>query len=237
MATTTVTVNAPPPAPRVAPKRRALPDPWLKPGIFWGGLVPLAAVLYRFSNGSLGANPIAEAENQLGLTALIFLVASLMCTPARRLFGWTWTIRVRKELGLFAFFYASMHFLTYVLLDQGLDLAAIFADVLERPFISVGFIALVLLVPIAITSTNGWVKRLGYMRWLRLHQLVYVVLGLVCLHFFWRVKIDISQPLAYSMIAGSLLGIRLLFWVRAKRAAARKAAAKQNAVGTSSIGG
>src|SRR5215212_1032269 len=113
--------------------RRAAPMPWLSPGIFIGGLAPVASIVVRAFTGGLSADPIAQVENELGLTALIFLVASLACTPARRLLGWTWPTRIRRELGLFAFFYAALHFLTYLLLDQVLDLRAIVADVVQRP--------------------------------------------------------------------------------------------------------
>src|SRR4029450_6020582 len=117
------------------------PYPWLKPGIFIGGLVPLLFTLTRATQGSLSANPIAQIENELGLTALIFLVASLACTPARRLFGWTWPPRLRRGLALFAFFYPPLPFLCYLTLDQFFDWGAIFADVVQRPFITVGFAA------------------------------------------------------------------------------------------------
>lgn len=190
------------------------PYAWLKPGIFVGGLVPLAYTLVRATQGELSANPIAQIENELGLTALIFLVTSLACTPARRLFGWTWPPRIRRELGLFAFFYASLHFLTYLFLDQFLDWEAIVADIVERPFITAGFAALVLLVPLALTSTTDSIRRLGYQRWVRLHQLVYVAGALAVLHFIWRVKIDVHQPLTYAAIVGVLLAIRLAFWLR-----------------------
>ena len=129
--------------------------PWLKPGIFIGGAGAAGGMVLRASQGTLSANPIAEIENELGLTALILLVASLACTPARWLFGWTWPTRIRRELGLFAFFYAVLHFLTYLVLDQAFDWPTIFEDIAQRPFITVGFLALVLLVPLALTSTNG----------------------------------------------------------------------------------
>ena len=195
-------------------RRSAKPLPWLEPGIFGGGLVPLASLVLQASQDALGANPIAQAENELGLTALIFLIASLACTPAKRLLGWTWQMRIRRELGLFAFFYASMHFLTYLALDQFFDFAAIMEDIAERPFITVGFAALVLLVPVALTSTNGWVKRLGFRRWQRMHQLVYVAGVLAVVHFIWRVKIDVSQPLIYAVIVAALLAVRAAFWLR-----------------------
>ena len=193
------------------------PYPWLKPGIFLGGLAPLLFTFTRALQGSLSANPIAQIENELGLTALIFLVASLACTPARRLFHWTWAPRVRRELGLFAFFYATLHFLTYVVLDQVLDWNAIFADIVQRPFITVGLAALVLMVPLALTSTTDSIRRLGYRRWLRLHQLVYLAAALAALHFIWRVKIDLQQPLTYAVLIGALLAVRLAFWLGSRR--------------------
>ncbi len=192
--------------------------PWLKPGIFLGGLVPLTSLVIQGSLGALGANPIAQVENQLGLTALIFLMAVLACTPAKRVLGWTWQIRVRRELGLFAFFYASLHFLTYLVVDQFFDFGAIVADIVKRPFITVGFTALVLLVPLAVTSTNGWVRRLGYRRWERIHKLVYVSGVLAVVHFIWRVKIDASQPLTYAFILAALLAVRVVWWLRKRNA-------------------
>lgn len=182
-----------------------------------GALVPLASLGLRASLHALGANPIAQVENELGLTALIFLIATLACTPAKRLLGWTWQMRVRRELGLFAFFYASLHFLTYLALDQFFDWGAMVADIAKRPFITVGFAALVLLAPSAITSTNGWVKRLGYRRWQRIHQLVYVAGVLAAVHFIWRVKIDVSQPLTYAFILAALLGVRVVVWLKKRQ--------------------
>jgi sulfoxide reductase heme-binding subunit YedZ len=195
-----------------APRRRE-PLPWLKPGIFLGGLVPLAWLVVRATTGGLGANPIAEIENELGLTALIFLWAALACTPARRLFGWTWPPRIRRELGLFAFFYAALHALTYLVLDEFFDWGAIVADIVKRPFITVGVLALVLMIPLAVTSTNDWVRRLGFRRWQRLHYVVYLAGALAAVHFIWRVKIDVSQPLTYAAILGALLAVRLGWWL------------------------
>jgi sulfoxide reductase heme-binding subunit YedZ len=188
--------------------------PWLKPGIFLGALVPLASVVWRGFQGQLDANPIAQVENELGLTALIFLVASLACTPARRVLGWTWPVRVRRELGLFAFFYAVLHFLVYLGPDQWLDLPTILEDIAERPFITVGFLALVLMVPLAVTSTGEWVRKLGFRRWQRLHQLTYVAGALAVIHFVWRVKIDVSQPMLYAIVFGGLIAVRVAFWLR-----------------------
>lgn len=197
---------------------RGAPLPWLKPGLFVGALAPLLVMVVEAIQGTMGANPVAEIENVLGLAALVLLLASLACTPARRLFGWTWTARIRRELGLFAFFYVALHFLTYVLLDQGLDPGRIVEDIVKRPFITVGFAALVLLVPLAFTSTTASIRRLGYRRWQLLHQLAYVAGVLGVIHFFWRVKIDVSQPLLYAGVLGALLLVRVFFWLRTARA-------------------
>jgi methionine sulfoxide reductase heme-binding subunit len=196
------------------PRSGGTPLPWLKPGLFIGALAPLGVMALEAVQGNLGANPIAEIENVLGFSALVLLIASLACTPARLLFGWTWPARVRRQLGLFTFFYAALHFLTYVLLDQSLDAGRIVDDIVKRPFITVGFAALVLLTPLAFTSTTASIRRLGFRRWQLLHQLAYVAGVLAVIHFIWRVKIDVSQPLVYAGILSALLLVRLVFWVR-----------------------
>jgi sulfoxide reductase heme-binding subunit YedZ len=192
--------------------------PWLKPGILIGSMAPLAWMLIRAAARELGANPIQEVENELGLAALILLLATMACTPARRLLGWTWPMRVRRELGLLAFFYAVLHFLTYLVLDQFFDWGVIAGDIAQRPFITVGFSALVLLVPVAWTSTNAWVRKLGYVRWQRIHWLVYPAGALAAVHFIWRVKADISQPLTYAIVLAALLAIRAGLWLRRRYA-------------------
>jgi len=178
--------------------------------VFVGSLAPAIRLLVLGARGELGANPIATALNQLGLVALIFLIASLAATPLKTTLGWTWPIRIRRMLGLYAFFYASLHFLTYLGLDQVLDLRAVFADVTKRNFIAVGFTAFVLLVPLAVTSTDAMVRRLGFVRWKRLHRLVYVAAALGVVHFIWRVKKDLSQPLTYGAVLALLLAIRVV---------------------------
>ena len=195
----------------------AKPLPWLKPGLLVGGLVPGVAILVLAARGTLAADPIAEALNRFGLLALVFLVASLTCTPLKTLFGWTWPIRVRRMLGLFSFGYACAHFLTYAVIDQGLDLRAIVEDITERNFILVGFLAFLLLVPLAVTSTKGWVRRLGFVCWQRLHRLVYAAAVLAAVHFVWRVKKDVTEPAVYAAIIGALFMVRIV-------AAARKSA-------------
>jgi sulfoxide reductase heme-binding subunit YedZ len=193
---------------------RRAPYPWLAPGVVVGALVPLAAIVVRGVRGELGANPIAQALNQLGLVALVLLVAALGCTPLKTLVGWSWPLRIRRLLGLLAFFYAALHLATYTGLDQVFAWAAIWKDVTKRKFIFVGFAAFVLLIPLAFTSTNGAVKRLGFARWKRLHRLAYVAPALGVLHFFWRVKKDASEPLAYGAVVACLLAIRLVALLR-----------------------
>jgi sulfoxide reductase heme-binding subunit YedZ len=183
--------------------------PWLKPAVFTGALVPLAVIGAEAALGRLGANPIAEALNRLGLTALIFLVAALACTPLRTLFGWTWPIRLRRMLGLFGFFYAFLHLSTYVGLDQGFDVHAILADITKRKFIYIGFTAFVLLIPLAATSTAASVRRLGFVRWKRLHRLAYVATALGVVHFTLRVKKDLREPIIYALVLTTLLLARV----------------------------
>ena len=197
--------------------RTSTPDAWLKPGLFIGALAPLASIAVRALTGSLNANPIAEVENELGLAALIFLIASLACTPARRVVGWTWPPRIRRELGLFAFAYAMLHVAVYVFLDQALDLQAMFEDIVQRPFITVGFGAAILLVPLAITSTKASIRRIGFARWQRLHQLAYLAGVLAAVHFIWRVKADVSQPVTYAAVLCVLLLARVLYWLANRR--------------------
>jgi methionine sulfoxide reductase heme-binding subunit len=193
------------------------PSPWLKPAVLVGGLSPVALLALGAVRGTLGANPIERVLNQTGMLALIVLVASLMCTPLKALLGWTWPMRLRKMLGLLGFAYALMHFLTYAVLDQGLALGAVVADIAKRPFITVGFLALVLLVPLAVTSTNAMVRRLGFARWQRLHRLAYVAVSLGVVHFIWRVKRDMTEPLVYACVLGLLFAVRVAEAVRKRR--------------------
>lgn len=202
-------------------RERPVKTPWLKPGVFVGALVPLAAILVRAKTGGLGANPIAEALNELGLVALVFLVTSLACTPLRTLFGWTWPVRIRRELGLFSFFYALAHVGTYAGLDQSFDLGAIFDDVSKRRFIFVGFATFVLLIPLAATSTRAAIRRLGFVKWKRIHRLSYLAGGLAAIHFLWRVKRVTSEPLTYAAIVACLLLVRLFVFLESRASASR----------------
>ena len=207
------------------PQQQAAPFPWLKPGLFVGALVPLAVLAVRAIRGTLGADPVAIALNRFGLLALVLLVATLACTPARLLLGWTWPIRVRRMLGLFAVFYAALHFATYVGVDQRFDWPVLWADVTSRRFMIVGFSAFLLLLPLAATSTDASVRRLGFNRWKALHRLVYVAAVLAVVHFIWRVKLDVTQPLAYAGVVAVLFLVRVLDVVRSRRARARNAPA------------
>jgi sulfoxide reductase heme-binding subunit YedZ len=184
--------------------------------VLTGALVPIAAILLRAWRQELGPDPIAQALNQLGLIALIFLVAALVCTPLKAILGWTWPMRLRRMLGLLAFFYALLHVLTYTALDQGFDWRAIAADVVKRKFIFVGLSAFVLLLPLAVTSTNWAVKRLGYLRWKQLHRLAYVAPALAVLHFVWRVKRDVREPVTYGIVLATLLLARAVEQLRVR---------------------
>jgi sulfoxide reductase heme-binding subunit YedZ len=189
----------------------------LKTGVFFLCLVPilkLAAQAFELGGFTLGANPVEELIHRFGIWGLNFLLITLAVTPLRRLTGWNRVLRLRRMFGLFAFFYVLMHFLTYAGLDQRFNLAVIFEDIAERPYITVGFTALVLMIPLALTSTNGMMRRLGR-RWQKLHRLVYPIAILGVWHFYWQVKLDTLEALIYAVILAMLLGYRLFYrWRR-----------------------
>jgi methionine sulfoxide reductase heme-binding subunit len=184
--------------------------------------LPAARLAWLVVVDRLGANPIAEVLNRLGFWTLVWLMVSLAMTPLMLLTGWTWPIALRRLLGLVAFAYVCLHFGVYLGVDQFFDFAEIGRDIVQRPFITVGFAALVLLVPLAITSTSGMLKRLGARRWKRLHRLVYVAAMLGVVHFLWRVKSDRRQPLLFAAILAVLLGIRLVAALRRRGRAHRQ---------------
>jgi sulfoxide reductase heme-binding subunit YedZ len=169
----------------------------------------LALETFAVAGLSLGANPVEELLHRLGKWGLNFLLITLAVTPLRRLSGWTWLLRFRRMLGLFAFFYVTLHFLVYTGLDQRFDPAAILEDVVERPYITLGMTALLLLLPLALTSTRAMMRRLGR-RWQPLHRLVYPITILGVWHFYWQVKLDTLEPLIYAAILAALLGFRLV---------------------------
>ncbi len=172
-------------------------------------LTPAALLLSDALRHRLGANPIAEVLNRLGFWTLTFLALALAPTPLRAWTGLSWPLRLRRLLGVTAFCYAALHFSWYLGVDQFFDLQAVGADVVKRPFITVGFAALLLLLPLAITSTDGWVRRLGYPRWKALHRLAYLAALLGVVHFRWRVKADQLKPDVFAAVMGALLLLRL----------------------------
>jgi len=189
-----------------------------KPIVFVLALLPLGIVLLRafeISSLTLGANPIEEMLHELGRWGLRFLLLTLAVTPLRRWTGWNWLIRYRRMLGLFTFFYILLHFVVYAWLDQGLNISAIGEDILKRPYITLGVAALLMLIPLAVTSTKGMMKRLGK-RWQKLHRLVYVIGVLGVWHFYWQVKLDTLEATLYALILALLLGTRLYYWRRKK---------------------
>lgn len=166
------------------------------------------ALALRAVTGGLGANPIEAATHASGTWALRFLLATLAVTPLRRLAGWHAAVSYRRMLGLAAFGYATLHFSIWAVLDLGLEVGAIVEDVRERPFVTAGFTAFVLLLPLAITSTRGWMRRLGR-NWVWLHRTVYIAAGSAIVHFLWLVKADLREPLVYAAVLGVLLAARL----------------------------
>jgi sulfoxide reductase heme-binding subunit YedZ len=191
-------------------KRRERPFLPLRPVVFMACLVPLAKIAVDGVRGDLTANPIAEVMNRLGFWTLTLLLSSLAATPLKMLFGFVKPMRMRKMLGLFAFFYGCLHFATYLVLDQAFDFLDIGADLVKRKFITVGFAALLTLVPLAVTSTDRAVKRLGFRRWKRIHRLVYLAAMLGVVHFVWRVKADYQKPALFAVVLVALLVARLL---------------------------
>ncbi|HET7005317.1 MAG TPA: protein-methionine-sulfoxide reductase heme-binding subunit MsrQ [Candidatus Binatia bacterium] len=181
---------------------------YLKPILFTACLVPLGQLGFKYYSDDLTANPIEYITRFTGSWALLILLASLAVTPLRKLTGWNELIKLRRMLGLFAFFYAALHFTTYMVLDLFFDFAAIGKDILKRPYITVGFTALVLMIPLALTSNAAMIRRLGK-RWQQLHYLVYVIAILGVVHFYWLVKADIRRPVQYGAALALLLGFRL----------------------------
>jgi DMSO/TMAO reductase YedYZ heme-binding membrane subunit len=185
------------------------------------GCIPLALLCYDAYYHHLGPNPAAQALQTTGLLALIFLLLSLAVTPVRKITGYNFLSHFRRMLGLFAFFYASIHLLIYFMFDRSLDFSGAVKDILARPFILVGMTALALMIPLALTSTNGMIKRLGAARWKRLHRLAYVSAIAGVLHYYLLVKADITQPVAFGIVLAILLGYRVIAKLRQMAKAAR----------------
>jgi len=186
----------------------------LVPAAFAACCLPLAWLALQLATGGLGANPIEALLNDLGYTAFVLLALTLACTPVQLLFGWNWAIRIRKLLGDFCFFYACLHMLTYAVIDQGLDFRGIAADVLKHKFIFLGMSTWLLLLPLAVTSTRGWQRRLGYRRWKRLHRIVYLAGGLASFHFLLRFKTPRVETVAWMAVIAVLLLVRAIETLR-----------------------
>jgi methionine sulfoxide reductase heme-binding subunit len=189
---------------------------WTKVGVFVLCLVPLARLVYGGFANTLGANPIETITRSTGWWTLFLLMATLALTPLRRLTGAYWPLRLRRMLGLFAFFYACAHFTTFIWFDHWFDVGEILKDVVKRPFVTVGFAAFLLFLPLAFTSTNAMVRRLGR-NWQRLHRLVYVIAVLGVVHFWWLVKRDVTEPFVFALVLAVLLGVRLRWRLREAR--------------------
>lgn len=192
----------------------------IKVALFLASLLPFANMAWLTVQAAL-TEPLEYITHQTGDWALYFLCITLAVTPLRRFTGWNWVIRLRRMLGLFCFFYALLHFTTFLWFDHFFDWSAMWKDVLKRPFITVGFIAFLMLVPLAATSTNGMVKRLGGKRWRWLHRLIYVIAPLAILHFWWMKagKNDFAEPILFGTIVAVLLGLRV-WWSRTRTQAA-----------------
>ncbi len=196
--------------------------PAAKALVFAACLVPLAVLGWKLFHGTLRPDPVERLTHTTGLTALILLLVSLAVTPLRRLTGFNVLLRFRRLIGLFAFTYVVLHFLIFLVFEHFFSWPSIAEDILERRYITVGFLAFLILIPVAATSTKGWIRRLGGKRWARLHQMVYVAAALAVLHFLWLVKLDTREPVIYASILIGLLAVRLR-GARRDRTRARRA--------------
>jgi sulfoxide reductase heme-binding subunit YedZ len=197
---------------------------WIKVVVFIACMAPLAVLLWKFFGPTpadmstwgvgLGANPIEKITHATGDWTLRFLLITLAITPLRKLLGVPALIKFRRMFGLFAFFYGCLHFTTYIWLDKSFNLHEMFLDIAKRKFITVGFTAFVLLIPLALTSTAGWIRRLGGKRWQALHRLIYVSAIAGVIHYLWLVKADIRKPLIYGAILATLLSYRIAVWIK-----------------------
>ncbi len=192
-----------------------------KIAIFLASLIPLGRLVWKYFHDGLGANPIEFITHSTGDWTLIFILLTLSVTPARQITRQYWLIGVRRMVGLFAFFYGTLHFTIYIWLDQSFDVHGILKDIVKRPFITVGFAAFFLMIPLALTSTAWSIRRLGGKNWQRLHRLIYVTAILGVIHYLWLVKADRSKPLEYGALLGILLLYRVQLWAtdRKKRIA------------------
>jgi methionine sulfoxide reductase heme-binding subunit len=210
---------------------------WIKIPVFLLCLAPAATlldgVLYAIWHvgypHDLSANPLEFIRNSTGFWTLVFLCITLAITPARRLLRINELIRFRRMMGLFAFFYVALHFVTYIWFEESFDLSAMLQDVVQRPFITMGFVAFLAMIPLAVTSTSGWVRRLGGKNWQLLHRAIYISAVAGVIHYWWKVKSDITVPLRFAVIVGVLLAYRVVVFAVKRRGAAAKQRVKQHA--------
>lgn len=196
---------------------KILTSRWTKAAVFALCLVPAARLVWKALHAGLGANPIEFITHETGDWILIFLVLTLTITPARKLLGLPELIRFRRMLGLFAFFYASLHFSTWIGLDKFFDFREMYQDVLKRRFITVGFLGFALMIPLALTSTAASIRWLGGKRWRMLHRLIYLTATLGVVHYYWLVKSDVRKPILYGVLVGLLLAYRMGVWLIDRR--------------------
>lgn len=195
----------------------------LKVVLWLSALAPAAWCVAGYFFDWLGANPIEKLTHVTGMSALVLLLVTLGVTPFRRLTGWNPVIQLRRPLGLFAFFYVCVHFSIWMVLDLGLRLDWVWDDIKERPYITVGFTGFLILIPLAVTSTKGWIRRLGR-RWAKLHRGIYVAASLGVIHYYWLVKADVRLPLRLGAVLAVLLVLRAVFWWSGRREKARRRA-------------
>lgn len=194
--------------------------------VFFAALAPASWLAWRTYQGDLGVNPAETLQLETGIWTLRFLIITLAITPIRRLSGWNRVIQYRRMLGLFAFFYGTLHFFTYFAFDLNFTLGEAFVDVAKRPFITAGFVSLVAMLPLAVTSTRGWIRRLGR-RWQTLHRLIYVAGIAGAIHYLWKVKVATGSPVYYALIVAALLLFRVGWAYRQKRQLARQVVARE----------
>jgi methionine sulfoxide reductase heme-binding subunit len=184
----------------------------IKPVVFIACLLPFSWLVYSAFWGDLGANPVETITNETGIWTLRLIVATIAITPLRWATKWNPIINFRRMIGLFAFFYATIHFMIYFILDRSLMFDGLWEDIVKRPYITVGFTGFVLMIPLAMTSTKGWIRRLGGQRWNTLHKAVYITAVAAVIHYWWKVKLDVTDPMIYAAIVAVLLGARAVRW-------------------------
>ena len=191
----------------------------MKPAVFVSCLLPFAWLVYNAFWGDLGVNPVETITNETGIWTLRLIVATIAITPIRWATKWNPIITLRRMIGLFAFFYATIHFMIYFVLDRSLMFDGLWEDVVKRPYITMGFIGFVLMIPLALTSTKGWIRRLGGQRWNLLHKAVYITAIAAVIHYWWKVKLDVTNPMIYAAIVAVLLVARAYRWYSRRHAA------------------